>query len=151
MCIRDRFSTTLTCLDALPRVMGRACVLLGTKLPEIDHKGTISTLDDMKSADFDKKAFSVKDKKAYWIWMVTLILGTFIILNFFMSSMTTLITIATVASFLTTPFYAIANYALITGKHTPKFAHPSTGMRILSWFGLAFLTGFSILYIISFF
>ncbi len=147
--IATMFSTTLTCLDALPRVMGRATVLLGTALPQIDHKGTVTTLDDIRSSDFDEVSFNSKDRKAYWIWMAILILGTLIILNFLMSSMTTLITIATVASFLTTPFYAIANYVLITGKHTPQFAHPGMKMRLLSWFGLIFLTGFSVLYLVS--
>ncbi len=35
-----------------------------------------------------------------------------------------LVKMATILSFLTAPFYAILNYVLITGKHTPKEHQP---------------------------
>ncbi len=146
--VTTMFSTTLTCLDALPRVMGRASVIAGMNLPEIDHKGTPSTLDDEKIG-FNQSAFENKDKKAYWIWMGILLVGTIVIIAFLIGSLKTLVTVATVASFLTTPFYAIANYTLITGKHTPDFAKPKSGLKFLSWFGMIFLTGFALLYLVN--
>ena len=44
-------------------------------------------------------------------------------------------------------FYAIINYKLISGKHTPKEFQPNTNMHILSWTGIIFLVGFSIYYL----
>jgi Mn2+/Fe2+ NRAMP family transporter len=115
------FSTTITTLDASPRAMSKTIDLL------------------------TKKSY----KNLYWFWLVFLALGTLAIMVFFLSEMATLVQIATVLSFLTAPFYAIINFILISGKHTPKTWHPSNSMKLLSWFGILFLIGFSIWYLIS--
>jgi Mn2+/Fe2+ NRAMP family transporter len=109
------FSTTITTLDASPRAMTKTTNLL----------------------------FEKKTSFNYWFWIISLATGTFLILQFFMNDMGLLVKIATILSFLTAPFYAILNYILITGKHTPKEHQPNTGMKILSWLGILFLIGFS--------
>ncbi|WP_299134177.1 Nramp family divalent metal transporter [uncultured Tenacibaculum sp.] len=116
------FSTTLTTLDASPRAMTKASSLL----------------------------FKKKNKLSYWFWMLILALGTYIILRFFLADMGFLIKIATVLSFLTAPFYAILNYILITGKHTPEKYRPSKELKILSITGIVFLIVFSIWFLLSF-
>ena len=118
------FSTTLTCLDALPRVMARATTL----------------------AQKNKE----KPKETYWIWLTLLIVGALVILQFFIQSMGQMVKVATILSFMTTPFFAIANYALITGKNTPKIAQPKLGLKIWSWFGILFLISFTIVYLFTF-
>lgn len=85
----------------------------------------------------------------YWFWLTFLAIGTILILVYFMSEMGMLIKIATVLSFLTAPFFAIINYILISGKHTPENWRPSLPLKILSWFGILFLIGFSIWYLTS--
>ena len=114
------FSTTLTTLDASPRAMAKTTQLLAGNLI----------------------------KRSYLLWLLILILGTILIFFFFKSDMALLITIATVLSFITAPLYAIANYILISSKHTPKEWRPSIGIHILSWLGLLFLVGFSVWYIV---
>ncbi|UAM99820.1 divalent metal cation transporter [Polaribacter litorisediminis] len=109
------FSTTITTLDASPRAMNRSSKLL----------------------------FNKEFKFGYWFWILLLFTGTFIILQFYMENMGGLIKIATILSFLTAPFYAILNYILITGKHTPKEHQPKLFTRILSIIGIAFLVGFN--------
>lgn len=113
------FSTTLTCIDASPRVMAEATKLL----------------------------FSKYIKHSYVLWLGILAIGTIIILLFFLSEMGTLVQIATVLSFITAPFYAIVNYILITSKHTPKEYQPKTGLKIVSFAGILFLVGFSVYYL----
>jgi Mn2+/Fe2+ NRAMP family transporter len=115
------FSTTLTTLDASPRAMTRTVELLTNKI----------------------------SKKMYWFWIGFLSIGTIIILQFFLSEMGTLIKIATILSFLTAPFYAIINFILISGKHTPQEWHPSIAMKILSYLGIIFLIGFSAWYLMN--
>jgi len=115
------FSTTITTLDASPRAMARSTELL----------------------------FNNPPKHNYFIWLLFLGAGTLIILAFFITSMAVMIKIATIISFLTAPFYAVANYLLITSKHTPTAWHPSIGLKILSWLGILFLIGFSLFYIMS--
>jgi len=114
-------STTLTTLDASPRAMAKSSELL-----------------------FDKKT-----KLNYTFWIIILSIGTVIILTYFVSNMITMIKIATILSFLTAPFYAIANFMLISGKHTPKEWHPSMAMKILSHLGIVFLIGFSVWYLFN--
>ena len=115
------FSTTLTTLDASPRAMTKTTNLL----------------------------FGKKTKFNYWFWILFLGVGTFIILNYFMSNMGIMIKIATILSFLTAPFYAILNFYLITSKHTPKEHQPNIYLRILSWMGILFLIGFSVWFLMS--
>ena len=115
------FSTTLTTLDASPRAMAKSTELL----------------------------FNKTNRSTYLMWIILLALGTILILTFFISNMITMIKIATILSFLTAPFYAIANFILISSKHTPKEWHPSMAMKILSYLGIVFLIGFSIWYLIN--
>ncbi|PTX61065.1 Mn2+/Fe2+ NRAMP family transporter [Kordia periserrulae] len=114
------FSTTLTTLDASPRAMAKTSQLL----------------------------FGKYIKHSYIFWMLVLVAGTIIIMTQFLSEMAMLIEIATILSFVTAPFYAISNYILITSKHTPKAWQPKLGLRILSWFGILFLVGFSVWYLV---
>ena len=115
------FSTTITSLDASPRAMNRTTKLL-----------------------FDKKL-----KYGYWFWILLLFFGTILILKYFMDNMGVLVKTATILSFLTAPFYAILNYKLITGKHTPKEHQPGIYLRVLSMIGIVFLVGFSIWFLLS--
>ncbi len=109
-------STTITTLDASPRAMNRSSKLL----------------------------FNKEFKFGYWFWILFLFTGTFIILQYYIANMGSLIKIATVLSFLTAPFYAILNFILITGKHTPKEHQPNIYLKILSIIGIVFLLGFSV-------
>ncbi len=115
------FSTTITCLDASPRALEKTFDLL------------------------TKKSY----KKMYWFWLSILSVGTILILMFLISKMGVLVKVATILAFLTAPFFAILNFILISGKHTPKEWRPSLPLKILSWAGIAFLIGFSIWYLYS--
>lgn len=115
------FSTTITTMDASPRAMNRTTKLLINK----------------------------ELKFGYWFWITFLFTGTFLILYYFMDNMGLLVKIATILSFLTAPFYAILNFKLITGKHTPKEHQPGILLKILSIIGIVFLIGFSIWFLMS--
>ena len=115
------FSTTITTMDASPRAMNRTTKLL----------------------------FKKEIKYGYWFWIFFLFTGTFLILKYFMDNMGLLIKVATILSFLTAPFYAILNFKLLTGKHTPKEHQPGIYLRILSVVGILFLIGFSVWFLLS--
>jgi Mn2+/Fe2+ NRAMP family transporter len=117
------FSTSITTLDASPRAMAKSSELLLGK----------------KSGIY------------YSFWIILLAIGTIVILSFFKTSMITFVKIATILSFLTAPFYAIVNFMLIKGKHTPKNYRPSRFLTGLSYSGIFFLIGFSFWYILSLF
>lgn len=113
------FSTSLTTLDASPRVMSLTSEILSGK----------------------------QYKRGYILWLLVLVLGTLSIFFFFISEMGLLIKIATILSFLTAPFYAIINFKLLTGRHTPSEARPSVFMKIYSTLSIGILLAFSIWYL----
>jgi Mn2+/Fe2+ NRAMP family transporter len=115
------FSTTITTLDASPRSLSKAMKVF-----------------------IDKKS-----KLNYNFWIIILAIGTIIILTWFIQDMKLMVKIATIFSFITAPFYAIANYILITSKHTPKEHQPKLPLRILSIVGIVFLVGFTIWFLTS--
>jgi len=115
------FSTTITTLDASPRTMSKGISILFGKLQSNNYRS----------------------------WLLFLTFGTLLIFFVFNSEMGALIRFATVLSFVAAPFYAIANYVLISSKHTPKAWQPNLKFHIWSCLGILFLMGFSIWYIVS--
>lgn len=117
------FSTTLTTLDASPKTMAASLKILFPK------------------------ANSLWVQKSFWLLVLSL--GTFAIFFLLTSQMGTLITLATVISFFTSPFLAYLNYRLVYQPDFPQSARPSKGMKILSLLGFVFLIGFCGLYLWS--
>ena len=111
-------STTLTTLDASPRVMAHTSKLL--KLP-------------------------ILKKQQSWILILTL--GTCLIFVFLASEMGLLVKIATILSFITAPFYAALNLKLVTSKHVPLKDQPKKWLQVASVLGILFLLGFSCVYL----
>ena len=111
-------STTLTTLDASPRVMAHTTTLLNGKYA--NNQLT---------------------------WMLILTAGTCLIFLVFAAEMGLLVQIATVLSFLTAPFYAAANLALVTSSHMPAKHRPKKWLRVASVLGILFLTGFGVTYL----
>ncbi len=72
-----------------------------------------------------------------------------LIIGVFTSSMRSLLDFATVISFLAAPFFAYINFKVVKSDFLPKEYHPKKGLTILSWAGLIFLLGFSVLFIVS--
>ena len=120
-------STTLTCLDAYPRVLRPATELLFPKLKKND-KDNWNWLS--------------------WFWLGVLLTGTMLIISFFLKGMSFLVDIATTLSFLTAPILGYLNLKVVTGKNVPLEHQPKKGLRLLSWIGLTVLSGFSVYYIV---
>jgi len=115
------FSTTITTLDASPRAMSKASQLI----------------------------FNKKNKDFYLLWICILALGTSLVFLLLLTEMGLLVQIATVLSFITAPFYAFLNYRLIYSSHMPVNERPGLKTKILSISGILFLSGFSIIYLLS--
>lgn len=120
-------STTLTCLDAYPRVLKPATELLFPKLKKND-KDSWNWLS--------------------WFWLGILLSGTLVIISFFLKGMSFLVDLATTLSFLTAPILGYLNLRVVTGKNVAKENQPKPWLRTLAWIGLIVLTGFGIYYII---
>lgn len=116
------FSTTLTCLDAFPRVLSPTTQMLMGK-------------DEQKS------------RGLYWLWILLVTIGTIIILVFFLTDMKAMVDFATKVAFITSPILAILNYLAITGKTMPKENKPGLLLKVLSWLGIIYFIGFSTYFI----
>jgi Mn2+/Fe2+ NRAMP family transporter len=114
------FSTTITTLDASPRVMSKTIELL----------------------------YPNRNKKDYKTWLLILALGTIFIFMFLLSEMGILIQIATVLSFITAPFYAFLNFKLVLSDQMPEEHKPNKSHKILSVLGIIFLTSFAMSYLL---
>lgn len=119
------FSTTITVLDAYPRVLNPI----------------ISNLVS------EKRREKINENKLVVFWLILLIIGAVLLIAFAAKSMIHMITIATVLSFLMAPIIAWLNYRVVTNKQFPDYAKPGIGLRILSWIGLAFLVVFTVIYV----
>jgi len=119
-------STTITCLDAYPRVLSRSTILL---LPE--------------SRTIDKY-----DRRLYWFWIAIVAGGALLLLGYLSGTMGFMVDLATTISFVTAPVLAMLNFRVISQKHLPQEARPKKWLRIYAWIGIFFLTLFSIFYIV---
>jgi Mn2+/Fe2+ NRAMP family transporter len=117
------FSTTITCLDAFPRV-----------LSEISKE--FRSNEDQSSSRY------------YWIWMAVVAIGAVLVIAFLTTSMRQMVNVATIISFVTAPVIAIMNYKLIFNKRFPKEHQPGPFLKYLSWIGITFFIVFSLYYLI---
>ncbi len=113
------FSTTLTTLDASPRAMAKSLKLL----------------------------VNLREKQSYTVVLISLVIGTQIIILYAGSSMTLLIKVATILSFLSAPFYAVCNLLLVKGNYIAKSDRPGKSLVLLSYLGILFMIGFSLYYL----
>jgi Mn2+/Fe2+ NRAMP family transporter len=117
-------STSLTCLDAYPKSVDLSLKSIFPKFQKFGHKSY------------------------HAIMLITVVLSFFIIESF-LSDMKSMIDIATVISFLAAPMFAALNFAVVSSKDFPEQFRPRKWLRILSWLGIAFLSGFSVLYLLT--
>lgn len=115
------FSTSLSTLDGSPRVMAKTSQLL----------------------------FSPRYQISYTTWLVILVIGSVLIYLGLTDQMGTLITIGTVLSFISAPFYAIVIYNLVTGPSLSQEEQPGPWIKHLSLAAIVALMGFSLWYLIT--
>jgi len=114
------FSTTLTVLDAYPRVL--------TPVMEV-----------LFAANLSEKQ---KTRLSY-LWIVLLGTGATLLIASFSTQMKLLVDIATSLSFITAPILAVLNLSAITGKEVPAEYRPGKAMMLLSWVGIVVLSAFA--------
>jgi Mn2+/Fe2+ NRAMP family transporter len=118
------------------------------------YSTTITTFDGYsrtlsKTTELLKPKFGLD--KVYWLFFVVISIGSLLIIGFFIQKMKVLIDIATIIAFLTAPILAAVNFALVHSKHINSKHKPHIFLNILSILGLIFLTGFSVVFLISLF
>jgi len=116
-------STTLTVIDAYPRSLAVATRLTAPGI-------------------------RLSDGRLHGAWIALCCVGALLIIHSFLGQFTRLIDLVTTIAFLAAPVFAWINFRLLTSRHTPADMRPGTGLRALSWAGLAYLVGFGLLYLV---
>ena len=118
------FSTTLTVLDAYPRILKPTTELL---LPGFD---------------------ATNSRVITFAWFGILISGTVIVIFYFTGKMKMLVDVATTLSFITAPILGYMNLRVVKGKNVPKENQPGLAMQVLSWVGLIALCAFAVYFVV---
>jgi len=119
-------STTLTVLDGYPRVFSAGCRIVW---PTVERWS----------------------KAVYWVFVLVMAAGALLVFTCLTSHMRTLVDFATTVAFLSAPLFAYLNYRVVVTGTLPKEAVPPRWLLTLSWAGLIFLVGFSLLFIREYF
>ena len=120
--IYSTLSTTITVLDAYPRIL--TSIYQNVRKKQTENKETHLTI--------------------YWILLI--ITGTSVIIIFLAKSMAQMVNFATTLSFITAPIIAWLNFRVVTDKHMPINARPGLLLRLISWVGIIFFVGFTLVY-----
>lgn len=91
---------------------------------------------------------NLSTKKAYNLSLAVIGVGAFLIIFLLGKHIKELVDLATTISFLVAPLIAVVNFRLVTGNHISKEHQPAGWLRILSWAGITFLSGFAIYFVI---
>jgi len=116
------FSTTLAVSDAYPRVLS---ALSGMLRPGLDQASRL-----------------------HGGCFLLVGAGALAVIHYFGQAFTLLVDFATTVSFLSAPLLAWLNYRVVTSRIMPKDCQPGSFLRLLSWLGILFLSGFSLLWLI---
>jgi len=124
-------------------------VMFGTIIAVLD--GYSRSLQRTVELIFTRKEEKIRTKfrTFYVIFLLVIASGSLLIIFQFEDNLKELVDFATVLSFLIAPVIAIFNFRLVTGKHLAKESQPSMLLKILSFAGIIFLSGFAIFFIIT--
>jgi Mn2+/Fe2+ NRAMP family transporter len=119
--ITTMFSTTLMCLDAYGRIFKPTFKILFPKVEKVDLLNKL--------------------------WIFSIVIGSLVVIGYFVKSMGFLVDVATTLSFVTAPFLAFLNYKVITHHSISQEFQPPLWLRIHAKIGLILLVLFSLYFI----
>ncbi|MDH3677678.1 MAG: divalent metal cation transporter [Nitrosopumilus sp.] len=122
------FGTIIAVFDGYSRSLQRTVELLFTK---------------------KERVIGTKFRSFYIFFLFVLLMGSLIVVLQFAGNLREIVDFATVLSFMIAPVIAIFNFRLVTGKFLDKDVQPSIWLKVLSFAGIIFLTGFAIFFLIS--
>lgn len=124
-------------------------VMFGTIIAVFD--GYSRSLQRTVELIFTKKEELIRSKfrSFYIIFLFLLLGGSLVVVLQFAGNLKEIVDFATVLSFMIAPVIAVINFRLVTGKFLEKNMQPSILLKILSFAGILFLSGFAIYFLIT--
>ncbi len=122
------FGTIIAVFDGYSRSLQRTVELLFTK---------------------KEREIGTKFRSFYIFFLFVIMVGSLIVVLQFAGNLREIVDFATVLSFMIAPVIAIFNFRLVTGKFLDKDVQPSIWLKVLSFAGILFLSGFAIYFVIT--
>jgi len=116
-------------------------IMFGTAIAVFD--GYARSMSKCFSLITEKK----ENNRNYSITLITLIIISYFIVNQFTHKLKDLVDLAMIISFIIAPIIAIVNFKLVGKKYVGKEHEPKTWLKILSYIGIAVLSGFTLFFI----
>jgi Mn2+/Fe2+ NRAMP family transporter len=124
------FSTVLTVVDGFPRAI--AVLVARFRGPET---GAHFELDEPAQ------------KRTYWIALAVICAGALAVIGTMMTSLKTLVDLATTASFLTAPVLSVLNHRAVLAPEVPTQSRPRPWLIRASLFGIVCQAAFALYYL----
>jgi Mn2+/Fe2+ NRAMP family transporter len=122
------FGTIIAVFDGYSRSLQRTVELIFTQKEEV---------------------LRTKFRSFYILFLFVILTGSLIVVLQFAGNLREIVDFATVLSFMVAPIIAIINFRLVTGKYFDKDVQPSIWLKVLSFAGILFLTGFAVYFLIT--
>ena len=122
------FGTIIAVFDGYSRALQRTVELLFTK---------------------KEQETRTKFRHFYILFLFVILAGSLVVVLQFAGNLREIVDFATVLSFMIAPVIAIFNFRLVTGKFLDKKVQPSIWLKVLSFAGILFLTGFAVYFLIT--
>jgi Mn2+/Fe2+ NRAMP family transporter len=116
------FSTCMTAHDAVSRV-------------SLDVLGKL-----MPGSKF------LKNRSSFTLMVIFMAIVNWVVLSIFSANMADLVALATFVSFVMAPIIGWMNLKAVTGNDMPQANKPKTGLRVLTYLGMIFLSLFAVYY-----
>ncbi len=123
-------STTLTVVDGFPRALA----------------GLYARLRCAENPS-DGAAERGRTRGAYWLALGVLSVGSLVVLQRFLTSLTAMVDIATTLSFLTAPLLSILNHRAVLGPEVPLESRPPSWLILASRCGIVAQLTFGVYYV----
>ena len=122
------FGTIIAVFDGYSRSLQRTVELIFTQKEEV---------------------LRTKFRSFYILFLFVILAGSLIVVLQFAGNLREIVDFATVLSFMIAPVIAIINFRLVTGKYLDKDVQPSIWLKVLSFVGILFLSGFAVYFLIT--
>jgi len=120
-------STAVTVIDGFPRAIDRSLRVVSNGRIGGGAKGDMGPV--------------------YWFGLVSLTIGTVIVIALFVGTLATMIDFATIVSFLVAPALGYLNLRVVTSPEVAPEHRPGKALVALSWVGLILLGSFALVYL----
>lgn len=119
-------STVLAVVDSYPRLLTES----------------FSIIKRMKKGEVGSQEETETNHLMHSFLMAFYSIAAVLVIMFLFSGFKQILDFTASVAFVVAPLYAFVNYRIVTSELVEKKFRPGFAIRLLSWFGLAFLTGF---------